>query len=297
MKKFLPILILILSSILFVLPTGASASDPTIKNTGFIQTNIWYSKDSFYAGDTVRIYTAIFNGTQYDLSGSVEFLDNDIVVGKTEFDLINSGQVRDVSVLWKAGEGDHSITARIVNAATSLHGGPKTTIALENSVSRKSTRAVEVDPILKEARAKADAAKVAETGTQVAGTVAAAVQTVTNVIPTPIKDGASASVNAMESLRTTLATQLQNAKVNQGKAIDVINARSTKIPTAAEKAKQSSGALSTVSSTMEKPYAYVTYGILALLQYFFEWKVLFYGVLFYGLYRLAKWGIQKVRNR
>lgn len=282
----------------FTFVPSAFASDTTVKNAGFIQTNIWYSKDTFYAGETVRIYTAIFNGTTNDLSGSVEFLDNNVLVGRTQFDLLGSGLVRDVSVPWKTTEGNHTVTARILNASTSLHGGQKTPITLENAEAGKSERVVEIDPAVKEALAKAEAERAAETGAQATGKVEGIVQTVSNAIPVPIKEGTAASVSAIESMRTALATLLRVTKENKGKDIDKINARAnTTTTTTTQKAKAEPGIVSTISQSAEKPLAYIIFGILAFMQYFFEWKIVFYGVLLYALYRLLKWGIQKFRDR
>lgn len=297
MRKFLFIILLSVGAILPLSAEYAHASDVSVRNTGFITSNIWYSKETFYAGETVRIYTVIFNGSSYDLSGSVEFLDNDALVGRTEFSLLPSGQVRDVSVPWKTSEGKHVITARIVDASISLRGGQKTAITLENAQAGKSELAVNIDPAVLAAQAQAEAAKqAAATSTRATGLVTEAVQAVGNVIPAPIKEGTSAGIGAIDNLRASLGAQLEAAKNDKGKQIDTLNSPKA-VAAKVEKAKQNPGIVTTVSDGAEKPIAYVTYGILAALQYFFEWKILFYGVLLYVAYRLIKWAIQKYRNR
>lgn len=275
----------------------AYATEVSVKNAGFVATNIWYSKETFYSGETVRIYTIIYNGSSYDLSGTVEFLDNDTLLGKTDFELLGSGKVRDVSIAWKATEGKHAITARIVNASTSLNGGVKTPIILENAEGGKSDLTVEIDPAVVASQAKAEAARIAATGAQTVGQVQGALQTVTNSIPAPIKEGATVGVNAIESLRTALASQLLVAKEDKGKQIDTLNAKPAITTTASAKTKPGSGIMSAVSQRTEKPFAYAMYGTYALLQYFFQWQIIFYGALLYVVYRLIKWGISKFRNR
>lgn len=285
MKKIFPILLLILSTFSFVAASRALASEISIKNAGFIPSNIWYSKESFFAGETVRIYTIVFNGSTYNLSGDVEFLDNGVVLGRTPFSLLNSTLTRDVSISWRATEGSHAITARIRNANMSLPGGEKTPIVLENTETGKSDIVVEVDPATKAAREKT------AIGTQISGKIQDTLQNVSDVIPEQVKSGTTASANIVENFRTTEGFQARLAKELKGKQIDALNARTstTTVP--------KTGFLNTVSRNTEKPFAYVMYAILALLQYFFEWRILFYGAILYAMYRLLKWGITKIRNR
>lgn len=293
MKKYIFIILFALSSF-----SLAYASGVPVENAGFIKANIWYSSETFYAGDTVRVYTAIFNGTSSDLSGSVEFLDNSILIGRTEFDLLSSGKVIDVSVPWVSTEGKHVITARIVDASISQHGGPKTAITLADAQAGESDLAVQVDPAIAAAAAQASVAGVAQIGSQAAATVGDALQTVDNAIPAPIKQGTASGVSAIENLRTMLGSQLQVAKESKGKEIDTLNAQSTgsstlpKVP-----AKKNTDIVSTISHAAEKPFAYVTFAVLAILQYFFQSWILFYAVILYVLYRITKWVVQKIRNR
>lgn len=288
--------LLIISFFVFGLLGHVYAADVSVKNTGFITSGIWYSKESFYAGETVRVYTAIFNGSAYELSGSVELLDNDTLVGKTTFSLLASGQVHDVSIPWHATVGKHIMTARIADASISMRGGPKTAIALENAQAGKSDLTIEEDPAVIAARAEAMAAKSSAQNSSSPGIVAGAVQTVSSAIPVSVKESTNAGIGAIDNFRASLAVQLEAAKTNKGKDIDALNLPKA-IAQNIEKAKQNPGIINTVSSGAEKPLAYVVYGILAALQYFFEWRIIFYGVLLYALYRLIKWLIQKFRNR
>ena len=47
----------------------------------------------------------------------------------------------------------------------------------------------------------------------------------------------------------------------------------------------------------EKPFAYVLFAIFAVLQYMFEWQILFYGFISYVVYRVIKWVIRRGQNR
>ena len=68
-------------------------------NTGFVQANIWYSKDPFEEGDKVKIYTFIFNPDTRELSGTVIFFDNTVMLGKKDF--IVSLILKETNEIWR----------------------------------------------------------------------------------------------------------------------------------------------------------------------------------------------------
>ena len=79
---------------------------------GFITRTIWFSPEKFFAGDTVRIYVGVFNGSERKLLGTVEFFDGKDKIGSSDFVLERGGQAGSVWVNWKAPKGDHTIRAR-----------------------------------------------------------------------------------------------------------------------------------------------------------------------------------------
>jgi hypothetical protein len=91
-------------------------------NAGFVQGNIWYSKDIFFVGETVRIYSGIFNGGSSDVLGTATFYDNNNLIGSTEFSVAGGGRLREVWVDWKVTEGEHAISAKILSAKVSKVG-------------------------------------------------------------------------------------------------------------------------------------------------------------------------------
>ncbi|MFA5997516.1 MAG: hypothetical protein WC791_03450 [Candidatus Paceibacterota bacterium] len=315
----------------------AYAADLPIKNAGFVPANIWYSKDPFFVGETIRIYTIVFNGSTYDIEGTVEFLDGGVPIGKTSFSISSGGRVRDLWIDWKATEGKHIITARIVDGTASLAGGKKSAIALDNTETGKSERTIDLDtdgdgvgnavdtdddndtvsdvdelkngtnPLKKDSndngisdskeleiavQQKAAGEKLLASNLEPAGSIAGTIKTIENAIPVPVKDGVTAGSNALESFRVGEGYQLRLAKENKAREIEAMKASAIATSTAKDSSVKGSTA-----SRMEKPFAYVTYGILAALQYFFEWQIIFYGVLLYVVYRFLKWGINKIRNR
>lgn len=85
----------------------------TINQTGFAPGNLLYSKESFFAGDEVRVYTIVYNSADAAIEGNVEFLDTGTVFGTTAF-VIPAGGVKDIGVIWKPTVGAHTVTARFV---------------------------------------------------------------------------------------------------------------------------------------------------------------------------------------
>ncbi|MCK9344919.1 MAG: hypothetical protein M0P64_02185 [Candidatus Pacebacteria bacterium] len=336
MKRFIYILLLVLSPFSF-----ACAADEPIKNAGFVPANIWYSKDPFFAGETIRVYTIIFNGSSYDLEGTVEFLDNGVLLGKTNFSLSGGGRVRDLWVDWKATNGKHVMTARIVNVTASLAGGAKRSIALDNAETGKSERLVDLDtdgdgigntedtdddgdtvldvdelrnntdPLKKDtngngvsdgkeleiaAQKKAAQEKVAAgatTNEEPAGSILGTIKKVEETIPDPVKSGVSTGANAIERFRIGEGYQARLAKEEKAREIDAMKV-AVRAPVVVQKDGTVLGASSNVA---EKPFAYVMLGLYALLQYFFEWQIIFYSVLFYITYRLLKYLARRIWNR
>ena len=121
------------------------AAEETLKNVGFLPSNIWYSKDPFFAGDKIRVYTVIFNGSDSDLEGTVEFYDNSQPIGKSGFSLAGGGRIRDIWIDWTATGGNHTISAKIINPKISAPGEAERPITIANAETGTNERTVDFD--------------------------------------------------------------------------------------------------------------------------------------------------------
>ncbi|MCH7828751.1 hypothetical protein IH982_02745 [Patescibacteria group bacterium] len=83
-------------------------------NAGFVQ-GVWYSKTPFFAGDTIRIYTAIQNNSGFDIQGTIEFLVNGNNIGESSFSAAN-GRITEAWSDWKVTQGNYSVAAHIKEA-------------------------------------------------------------------------------------------------------------------------------------------------------------------------------------
>ncbi len=116
-----------------------------LSNAGFLQGGIWYSKDPFFAGDTVRAYAAIFNSSNEDIAGTVEFLDNKKQFGNAEFFVERGGKFAQVWVDWSVTEGEHLVEAVITKASIIRVGGAPVAIELQQAKAQESLRQVDQD--------------------------------------------------------------------------------------------------------------------------------------------------------
>lgn len=116
-----------------------------VENFGFVRGNIWYFPDPFFAGDDVKIYTAVFNGSDKDIVGTVEFFVNDEPIGKTDFSVASGGSLKEVFISWPAAEGRHKFEAKISQARVSRFGQPKEEILLGQENFSQDERYVDLD--------------------------------------------------------------------------------------------------------------------------------------------------------
>lgn len=332
LTKSLPILLLFLAGTFSV-----HAVEAPIKNAGFVPANIWYSKEPFFEGDKIRIYTVIFNGSTEDIVGAVEFLDNGALISATDFSLASGGRVRDVWVDWVAESGKHVITARITEVSVIKEGGKKVPVILENAETGKSERIVDMDtdsdgignsddsdddndtvpdvdevkngtdPLKKDTDGNgifddeelvlAEEQKEKATSDTQEGVIENALKVIEEKIPDPIEEAISSGANFIERFRVSEGYQARLAKEGKKEEIVAIKEREQVLAGVEKVSQKDEGTLVAISDTAEKPFAYVTLALFTLLQYFFEWKIVFYTVVLYGLYRLIKWTIGKIRNR
>lgn len=131
-------------ALLFFPASSALAETTILENAGFAPSAIWYSKEPFFTGDHVRIYSMLYNSTDKDLSGKAVFSDNGASVGTVSFSIAN-GRAQDIWVDWTAVSGNHTITAEIIDAVVSSPGGAAVHISLKNRASGGNERFVEMD--------------------------------------------------------------------------------------------------------------------------------------------------------
>ena len=102
-----------LSLILMLLiasPVKVAAADTL--PAGFAPGPLWLSAGEITAGDSVQIYTVVYDSSTQAIEGAVTFLVDGTPIGSAPFEL-DPGRTSIESMLWKATEGTHSIEARV----------------------------------------------------------------------------------------------------------------------------------------------------------------------------------------
>jgi hypothetical protein len=113
------IVLLFLLYLIFEAPIVLNAQEKI--PAGFPVQSIWISKSSVTEGDSVDIYTAVYNAGSESLRGSVSFRVDTKEIGKKEFQL-DAGKAGLLFVSWRATAGPHTFGATIVNASGAKAG-------------------------------------------------------------------------------------------------------------------------------------------------------------------------------
>jgi hypothetical protein len=121
------------------LPLCALAAE---QNAGIVQ-GLWYSSDEPIAGESVRIYVAIRNNTGSDLSGTVEFFDNDKRIDHKNIAALD-GRIIESWADWTPAYGTHTVAANLSRVVLS-HAGTSTQVSETVSSLAKDTMFVDRD--------------------------------------------------------------------------------------------------------------------------------------------------------
>lgn len=267
-KYFLLILIVIFTVI--VSPAYAEIGS----NAGFIPGQIWYSKDTLIEGDTVNIYTAIWNGEKESLSVKVEFYDKNVILGSREVVLAPS-ILKEVYVPWKITSGDHLISAKIISSLVTV-SGKKEKVVLDRATTSADKQFVSV--VIKN-----------EEGEQVSGA-----ETVKNKISEAIPEGvsnyASNTFEKVDNFRDKTFTQVTAVKDNTQKEIESLK---TKEETVAEVLNSKKN----IEDATQKPIAYIKLFLFSALAFVFGNKIIFYGLLIFVVFLVIRFFYRKIRHR
>lgn len=120
--------ILFLLVLLVSLAQGAQAADTEVP-AGFAPGPVWLSQSDPIAGNTVRLYTVVYNSSPTAIEGSVTFAVGATALGSIPFSL-DAGESAIKSVTWTAQEGTHEFSAHISGV---IERGTKVTATVERA--------------------------------------------------------------------------------------------------------------------------------------------------------------------
>ena len=105
---------LIFQVLTFLLIGSSVLAQSTTINAGIVS-GLWYSKVPFFAGDQIRIYTAIQNQSGFDITGVIRFLDGEEIIGESEFSVVDGDFIKEW-IDWEVAQGNHSISIEVIDA-------------------------------------------------------------------------------------------------------------------------------------------------------------------------------------
>lgn len=297
---------------------------PVVMNDGsFGPFKIWYSKDNFYAGEIIRIYTFVFNGSTEDIRGSVEFFDSSMSIGKTNFILSVNNRVHEPSIEWKATPGKHTIKARFKDVLSDGVNG-KQQVILAKSEIVSSEFFVEIDPTVKAAeiqkqreiqqerinqennKSKKQETNKQETINNGNTVIGNAVQTVGSVFPDSVKSTAGATVTLFEKLRMTTRDQIGQLQKNKSVEVDAmkdiphlidsvsmyIKKDNKSYAVTPNKDIRTQAAVPSFADPLYKLFSQAMLALLSLFTYILSTPIIFYSIMvaifYYGVGRIIR---------
>ncbi len=245
-------------------------------NTGFVPANIWYSKDPFQEGDKIKIYTLIFNPDTKQLSGTVDFFDNTVLLGKKDF-TIAANATNAISITWTVTAGDHNIFGEIENAKFLASTGNYQAVSLAENQTQKSSRTV-----AKKIIPSATLNSSSQTNDTVSSFVSGIQNVITEKTPDFIVKPIASSAGTVENFRQNIATASENKKGEIENEIKVL-----------ENAKVVLNS-KTAANTLLKPFKYAELFLLNVSSFILNNKVIFYGIIIIFIFFILRFIWKKI---
>ena len=76
---------------------------------------LWFSKEPFFEGESITIYTLLFNSSGNQLSGTLTLYDGTTTISAKTFSVMGGGASSVVAFPWRVTSGSHVFTAAITS--------------------------------------------------------------------------------------------------------------------------------------------------------------------------------------
>lgn len=243
-----------------LLPFSALAADAGLP-AGFAPNSIWVSSTHITAGNTISIFTVVYNSSEVPLAGDVGFTVDGKPVGTRNFS-IKAGETQIESTPWTAVAGTHSVFARIEkisNADTSASAS-----VLNQTTDTITISVAEAPPPSPTAQAVASVTSVIQT------VLASSTPVITNAAQKIYEVTEDARKSAVSALEKQLAQNTGSIKPQE----EILGASTYKAPASLS----ASSASSFISSAWQN--------ILRALLFISKTSVLFYALLILVIFML-----------
>jgi len=261
----------------------------SITATGFIPGQIWYSKDTIIEGDTIKIYTAVWNNATSPLSVRVEFYDQNVVLGTRDI-IVESQELKETSVSWKVTAGDHVITAKIISPSVTI-SGKKQEVIIDNTLTESSRKFVPV--VIK--TINGDPATSSDI---IKNQIDKATSGIENILPESVSTPLTKNLDIVSSFREKTLAGISEMKDDTRKTIDMLSLKEKVgiLPVNKTNTNVTTNKTST-NDGVEKPIAYVKLFFLSILSFIFGSNLVFYALIVLVLFLVFRWIYRKIKNR
>ena len=271
----------------FLLTTPLAHAD-VLSTTGFIPGQIWYSKDTLIEGDTVKIYTAIWNNGTTPLSAKVEFYDKNVILGTRDV-VVPSLQLVETSVSWKVTSGEHSISAKIISPSTTK-SGKKEPLTLTTNTTDVYSQFVPV--VLKTMDGKP-----ATNSDVLKNQLDKASMSIDSLLPDVVSEPISNNLGFVEQFRDDTLSKITETKTAAKSKLDELKkVNDPKVNTKVTNSNQSVKKTSLDDAT-EKPITYLKLIFFSILSLIFGSKFIFYLLIAFIVFLIIRGIYRKIKYR
>lgn len=256
---------------LFLIIFGMAGSffyQTTHAETGFVDTPLWLTPPVAEEGSMVTLRALFRNEEENTLSGTVLFYDGDVLLGRKAI-TIPVGTVATASVTFRIGAGEHAFSAQMSNLTGAISSGKFEPVALSlpSAKLQKFNVAKTVDTNLSAQAGKATSSGGSEV--QILKQIDAVEKNVLASVPESVKEDVMENVKIVEDFRISASDDLSKLRNEANKKV-------AQIKVTAENESQKSTKVAPATKYVDRPLAYVKYGIFSALAFIFATPIAFY---------------------
>ncbi|MBP6884522.1 MAG: Ig-like domain repeat protein [Candidatus Pacebacteria bacterium] len=260
-KKYKIILILLGA---FILSTAGTVQ----AGTGFVDTPLWLTPPVAEEGSLVTLRALFRNEEENTLSGTVIFYDGDVLLGRKAI-TIPVGTVATASVTFRIGAGEHSFSAQMSNLSGALASGKYEPVALALPSAKLEkfnvTKTINVNQTAQASKANSSVGLE----TPILNQIDAVEKNILASVPESLKEDVVANVKVVENFRISTSDVFSEKRNDADRQV-------AQIKITALNEEQKSSKVAPATKYVDRPLAYVKYGIFSALAFIFATPIAFY---------------------
>ncbi len=270
---------------------------------GFPEKEMWYSKNEFVAGEVVTISTLVLNSENVTLSGVVQFLDRDVVLGEKKI-TIEKNDAKVVSLDWKVTEGEHQFSARFSQVSQVEASGKKVSVVPTSAETKKDNVYVKKAVVKADESSEDNTILVSDVSIRkdsLGAEVSKATDFLKDKTPDNIEEKISSTSVGIENFRETWEDQFSERKEDEQEKLDALNEYYEDRLRAKDEADvdnyvKQSYVDSSGENILKKPFHYITIFFYSLMAFVLGNTLIFYGLSIFAVFLVLRAIWRRMRN-